>query len=51
MRGALTRLPGVQSVQVEAGKTEFAVAYDPTKADVAKMLDSLKAAGEPAKAK
>lgn len=51
MRGALTKVPGVQSADVAAGRTDVTVRYDPAQTDVTALLASLQAAGEGAKAR
>lgn len=51
MRGALEKLPGVSGAEVEPGKADVRVSYDPAKTNVEQLLQGLKAAGEPAKAK
>ena len=51
MSGALRKLPGIGTIEIEQGKKDFTVAYDSTKVKVDEMLAALKAAGEPAKVK
>ncbi len=51
MRGALEKMPGVHSAEVEPGKVDIKVAYDPAMTDVPKLLAGLQAAGESAKVK
>ncbi|QDU65332.1 hypothetical protein Pla86_03970 [Planctomycetes bacterium Pla86] len=49
MRGALEPLAGVGDIDVLPGRKEFWVAFDPEQVDLATLLSSLEAAGEPAK--
>lgn len=51
MRGVLTELPGVATVDVQPGNPEIVVAYDPETTDVEAVLAGMKAGGQPAKRK
>lgn len=51
MRGAVEKMPGVSACSVEPGKADIKVSYDPSKTNPDQLLEGLKAAGQPAKAK
>lgn len=51
MRGALEKIPGVEDFDVQAGRADIKVSYDPSKTDVRQVLEGMKAAGQPAKRK
>ena len=51
MRGALEGMAGVSDVEVEAGKADVKVAFDPAKTSVEQLLAGMKAAGQSAKSK
>lgn len=51
MRGALEKLPGVSGCDVQPGKAEITVSYDPARTNVQQVLDGMQAAGQPAKVK
>lgn len=51
MRGVLEKVPGVRDFEVEAGKADIKVSYDPSKTSVDAVLAGMKAGGEPAKLK
>ncbi len=46
MRRALTSVPGVGEISIEAGDPDFTVAYDSTKLKPADIVAKLQAAGE-----
>ena len=49
MRGALTKLAGVKTVDVKPGNKAFAVSYDPERVTTDAMLAALNDAKEPAR--
>jgi copper chaperone CopZ len=51
VRGAVEKMPGVSACDVQAGKADIKVSYDPSKTNPEQLLEGMKAAGQPAKAK
>lgn len=51
MSGALRKLPGIGTIDIQQGNKDFTVAYDDRQVKVERMLEVLQAAGEPAKVK
>ncbi len=51
MRGAVEKMPGVSGCDVQAGKADIKVSYDPSKTNAEQLLAGLKAAGQSAKTK
>ena len=48
MSGALTKLGGVEVIDLEAGKRPFKVKYDSKKTELSKILAAIKETGESA---
>ncbi len=46
MRGAVTGIPGFQSIEIEKDNKDFQVTFDPDKTSEANLMAAIEAAGE-----